>query len=74
MGLFSRKTETRAEGDLMTINTAFPNDLTLRAMLGDNTNMTPEMAMQIPAFAACVNFLKDTIAMLPVKLYEQVPD
>lgn len=68
MALFRR--EKRAESDVMTPETAFPNDVALKAWLGGN-QITAEMAMQIPAFAGCVNFLKDTIAMLPVKLYKQ---
>ena len=46
------------------------SDVLLRALLGDEDVITGEQAMQIPAFAGCVNFLKDTISMLPVKLYQ----
>jgi len=67
MALFKR--EQRAE--TMTIDSSFPNDVVLRAMLHSDVVISADRAMQIPAFAACVNFLKDTIAMLPVKLYEQ---
>lgn len=67
MALFRR--EKRAD-DVINAENAFPGDVALKAWLGGN-QMTAERAMEIPAFAGCVNFLKDTIAMLPVKLYKQ---
>lgn len=63
------KREERA----MTIESAFPTDVTLQTLL-QGGSMDVNKAMQIPAFAASVNFLKDTIAMLPVKLYKQESD
>lgn len=68
MALF--KWEKRAAPETMTPENTFPNDVALKAWLG-SSQTTAEMAMQIPAFAGCVNFLKDTIAMLPIKLYKQ---
>ena len=50
------------------------DDLLLRALIGVSDTITAEQAMQIPAFASCVNFIKDTISMLPVKLYRQEDD
>lgn len=41
----------------------------LRACL-DETVMTPQMAMNIPAVAGCVNKICDTVGMIPVKLYK----
>lgn len=49
-------------------------DYTLRALLGNDEVMTVDKAMQIPTYAACVNFIADTIAMLPVKLYKMEND
>lgn len=42
----------------------------LRAMLTGGTVLTRDQALQVPAVAACVNRIADTIAMIPFKLYE----
>lgn len=44
----------------------------LRALVG-TTEITPETAMEIPAFSAAVDFIANTAAMLPVKLYHEIP-
>lgn len=43
-------------------------DVLLRALIGGN-QMDEKKAMSIAAFAACVDFVADTTARLPVKLY-----
>ena len=68
---FFRREKRAAPEDVMTPGSTFPNDVALKAWLGGR-QITVDTAMQIPAFAGCVNFLKDTISMLPVKLYKQV--
>lgn len=45
-------------------------DVLLLKTLGVDS-ITPEDAMQIPAYAASVNFIAGTIASLPIKLYEE---
>ena len=45
----------------------------LRALLGDE-EVTKEVAMSIPAVAACVNKISDTVASLEVKLYQKDGD
>lgn len=65
MGFFRRE----KRGEDTTVSPPV-SDVLLRALLGDEDALTGEQAMQIPAFAGCVNFLKDTISMLPVKLYQ----
>ncbi len=40
----------------------------LRALVG-NDDMTAEKAMEIPAFSTAVDFISNTVAMLPVKLF-----
>jgi HK97 family phage portal protein len=45
----------------------------LRAILDDET-VTKHVAMSIPAVAACVNKIADTVASLEVKLYEKDDD
>lgn len=67
MALFRR--EKRAEDVTPPIS-----DVLLRALLGSEDVITADQAMQIPAFASCVNFIKDTVSMLPVKLYRQEED
>lgn len=44
------------------------SDVLLRALIGGN-QMDEKKAMSIAAFAACVDFVTDTTARLPVKLY-----
>lgn len=46
-------------------------DALLRASLADDY-MTRDQAMNVPAFAACVNKISETISTIPVKLYRLV--
>ena len=64
MGFFRRKTETRSDE---------AEDLLLQALLGDEV-ITRKTAMSIPAVAACVNKIADTVASLDVKLYQRDGD
>lgn len=66
MGLFSRKEKRAAEPETTPEVSA---DL-LRALF-DNDKLTAEMALEIPAFSAAVDFVANTVAMLPVKLYKE---
>jgi HK97 family phage portal protein len=68
MGFFHREKRSTEE------ETPPVNDVLLRAILGSTEMITPDQAMQIPAFASCVNFIAGTISMLPVKLYKQEED
>ena len=61
MGLFSWFTERRA------LDTMDP----LLMLLLKQDTITREQAMQIPAFAASVRFISETVAGLPVKLYRE---
>ena len=64
MGLFrKREIETREDAD----------DALLQALMGDET-ITRKAAMSIPAVAACVNRIADTVASLDVKLYQKDGD
>ena len=49
------------------------SDQILKAILGDE-EITKQAAMSIPAVAACVNKISDTVASLEVKLYRTVGD
>lgn len=44
------------------------DDILLKALLG-NTTITKEQALNIPSVKGCINFIADTVAMLPIKLY-----
>ncbi len=62
---FKRKTEKRAD------ETSTPvDDLLLKALLG-NTDITREQALNIPSVKSCINFIADTVSMLPIKLYRE---
>lgn len=63
MGLFRKKQ----------IETREAEDALLEALLGDDT-ITRKAAMSIPAVAACVNRIADTVASLDVKLYQRDGD
>lgn len=65
MGLFTRK-EERAEE----LNTNAIADGLLKAYLSGGSILSKEQAMQIPAVAACVRLICDTVAMIPFKLYK----
>lgn len=54
-----KKPETRAD----TANELF-------SMFVRSDAMTPERAMAVPALAACIGFIANSVAALPVKLYE----
>jgi HK97 family phage portal protein len=58
--LFKREVETEPIVD----------DVLLKALLNSET-ITREKAMTLPAVSGAVNFITDTIAMIPVKLYKE---
>ena len=62
MGLF-RKKEIREEPTTL-------EDLLLQANLIDDV-MTKEMAMQIPTLAGCIELIGNTVATLPIKLFQE---
>lgn len=66
MGLFSKK-EKRTEE----VNEANVDDVLLKALLG-NTSITRQEAMNIPSVQSCVNFIADTVSMIPFKLYRDI--
>lgn len=55
----------RAEPEIKKEST---EDALLRAILTDDP-MTAEQAMNIPAFAACVNKIAETVSTIPIRLY-----
>lgn len=59
----------RADPDTKTETETVDNAL-LRAILSDEC-ITKEQAMNVPAFAACVNLIADTISTIPIRLYKK---
>lgn len=66
MGFFRREKRDNGENRITPETSA---EL-LRAIIG-NDEMTAEKALEIPAFSASVDFISDTVSMLPVKLYRE---
>lgn len=70
MGLFELlrgNPEPRAEPR----NTEIEGGSDLASALLSDISMTPEKAMNIPSFAACVNLIAGTVSMIPFYLYER---
>ena len=62
MGLFNRKKENRADG-----MTEF-EDVLLKAILG-KASVTKATALNIPSVNGCIEYISNTVSMLPIKLY-----
>lgn len=61
----------RADPEPVKTETESNEDALLRASLADDY-LTRDQAMNVPAFAACVNKIAETISTIPVKLYKLV--
>lgn len=59
------KKEERAD----TIEEPKIDDMLLKALLSD-TIITKEQVLNIPSVKSCINFIADTVATLPIKLYK----
>lgn len=59
----------RADPDSEKTETESNEDALLQASLADDS-MTKEQAMNVPAFAACVNKIAETVSTIPIKLYK----
>lgn len=59
----------RADPEPEKTETESNEDTLLRASLSDDY-MTRDQAMNVPAFAACVNKIAETVSTIPVKLYK----
>ncbi|MCO1599834.1 phage portal protein [Desulfosporosinus nitroreducens] len=46
------------------------DDVLLRALLGSSA-VTKTEALNIPSVKSCINFVADTVSMLPIKLYQE---
>lgn len=63
--------KTRAEPEPEKTETESNEDALLRASLADDY-MTREQAMNVPAFAACVNKIAETVSTIPIRMYKLV--
>ena len=61
--------KTRAEPEPEKTETESNEDALLRASLADDY-MTREQAMNVPAFAACVNKIAETVSTIPIRMYK----
>lgn len=66
MGLFRKKEKRSVEAS----SVGFTDSL-LTAIIGGDSTVTKEQALQIPTIAACVNLIADRISALPIKLYRE---
>jgi HK97 family phage portal protein len=70
VGLINRikaQIEKRAFDTMGTFDTA--NDVLLRALIGTG-EITKEKALNIPSLNGCIEYIANTISMLPIKLYK----
>lgn len=56
--------EERAENEDIPVD-----EVLLRALLGQTT-VTKSEALNIPSVKSCINFIADTVSMIPIKLYQ----
>lgn len=59
-----QKEEERAEQPISNID-----NVLLQALLGGST-ISKEEALNIPSIKSCINFISDTVSMIPIKLYQ----
>jgi HK97 family phage portal protein len=67
MGIFNRNKKTEIRADPGTVDA---DALLLSALLSSST-VTKAEALNIPSVQSCINFIADTVCMLPLKLYEE---
>ena len=69
MGLFNRK-KVKNEVETTVVQT---DEVLLKALINGEP-IDRDMAMSIPAVADDVDFICNTIAMIPIKLYQETTD
>lgn len=68
---FTRRKQKRAADEQWAdVDTSTAEGQLLQAALTSESNLKIDQAMQIPAVAACVNKICDTVAMVPFYLYK----
>ena len=68
---FNKDKDVRADtkGDMVDIDTSTQDGQLLRALVTGEYAVTREQALQVPAVAACVRLIGDTISTVPIRLY-----
>lgn len=64
MSLFKRKKQQEARAEVIA------SDMLLRALIG-NAAATKQKALEIPTLSGCIEYIANTIAMIPIKLYRE---
>jgi HK97 family phage portal protein len=69
---FNKDKDVRADtkGDMVDIDTSTQDGQLLRALVSGEYAITREQALQVPAVAACVRLIGDTISTVPIRLYK----
>lgn len=65
----TQNTQNTSQNTNSTETIAMPNDLLLQALL-NNQEITREQALTIPTVSGAVDFISNTIASMPIKLYK----
>lgn len=67
---FNKARDVRADtGEMVDIDTSTQDGQLLRALVTGEYVLTREQALQVPAVAACVRLISDTISTVPIRLY-----
>ena len=70
MGFFFNRKQREVRGEDVEIDTSTKDGQLLRAILQGEGTITREQALQVPAVAACVRLISDTISTVPIRLYK----
>lgn len=70
MGWLSKKKENRANLTDNETSTPSVDDVLLQALVGTD-EISRDQALNIPSVKGCIDFIADTVSMLPIKLYRQ---
>ena len=72
MGWFSKKEFKEEQRTDETPTTSPPVDGVILETLLGRTTITKQEALNIPSVKSCINFIADTVSMLPIKLYQEI--
>lgn len=68
--LFSRKKAEERAFDTTGVSTNSTDDVLLQALLG-TSSVTKATALNIPSLNGCIEYIANTVSMLPIKLYKE---
>ena len=67
---FNKKQQAEVRGEDVDIDTSTQDGQLLRALMTGEGTVTRVEALQVPAVAACVRLISDTISTVPIRLYK----